>query len=369
MLSPGHSRASSCSLTQGDGPDFLNFAVNQLSVDDESECMFPMVNEKKFGDCLVNAKERDGVKKVVENLEKKGSRNLTQLQCEEDESNSEEKRNAEKRSGNERKSISGLSSSYGEEAAAKNLSKSKVIKETSGLKIEEKIPKARTHFRELEAVTKSAAVWKSHVFTDRFSVGMELSQGRNKRHSVRKRTWHLLRNLPQSKAHNFSKSQTRMGFHDIATNFYDLKRESKIKSLDNRRNFSLAERSGAKWLQKTVRPNKTELPPINLASTRNYSTQWMPKKSIPSHSEVDLVNEYSRFERSARKQPDLKTVVLKSVLQALETTQLGGKSRADFVKHSISSLEHNNNRERFKKKALPVVKSALAFKHPSSKSA
>ena len=36
------SRCSSCSFALDDGPDFLDFAVNQFSVDDDSEFMFSL---------------------------------------------------------------------------------------------------------------------------------------------------------------------------------------------------------------------------------------------------------------------------------------------------------------------------------------
>ncbi|KAJ7340415.1 hypothetical protein OS493_003161 [Desmophyllum pertusum] len=103
-------RASSCSVALGDGPDFLDFAVNQLSVDDESEFMFPVVEDSKVGDRLVNANCLDETKKEIKRLENRANQNVaTQQHGEEHENYSTEELRTESKKvksfgSNERKS-------------------------------------------------------------------------------------------------------------------------------------------------------------------------------------------------------------------------------------------------------------------------
>lgn len=375
MLSPG--RCSSCSLSLGDGPDFLDFAVNQPSVDEESEFMFPVLEERKFSDRLgVNANDPNDTKKEFQRLKNKATQNSPTLQQRGGHKNRSEKQLAtgEKMNSlasNERKSSTAkkLSRSEQGETSATELNKGKTT-EILDLKIKDKMPEARGTFKELRAVTKSAAIWKGRVFTENHSLGMGVSLNRNKRTSVRKLgNWSLLRNMPQNKD-KYSKNQRKLGFYDIATNLYSQKKESKIDpGLEGKRYFSLAERSGARWLQNTACSNKTELPPIDFASSKRYSSHWMPQKSIPSRAEVNVFNECSNFQGSSRKQSDLNSIDLKSVLQTLEAVHLDGQSRAELLNQSLASLNRNSNQANFKKKALPLVKSALAFKHHGNKSA
>ncbi|XP_078347914.1 uncharacterized protein LOC144633012 [Oculina patagonica] len=363
MLSSG--RCSSCSLALGDGPDFLDFAVNEPFVDEESEFMFPVLEERK---CGVHANDHNDAKKEFHRLKNRAAQNSPTLQ---------ERRGHESRSkkqlataekmdsfgNNERKSSTAqkLPTSEQGKTSASELNKGKTT-EILDLKRKDKIPEARGTFKEFEAVTKSAAMWKGRVFTERHYPGMEISLNRNKRTSVRKLgNWSLLGNMPKDKDKYFW-NHRKLGFYDIATNLYAQKKESKIDSgLD-----SLDERSGAWWLQNTARSNKTELPPIDFASSRRYSSHWMPQKSIPLRAENNVFNECSNFK--GRKQSDLNSIALKSVLQTLDATHLDGQSRAELLKHSLSSLNRNSKQANFKKKALPLVKSALAFKHHGNKS-
>lgn len=372
-------RASSCSVALGDGPDFLDFAVNQLSVDDESEFMFPVVEDSKVGDRLVNANCLDETKKEIKRLENRANQNVaTQQHGEEHENYSTEELRTESKKvksfgSNERKSSTDeklIPSSRQGKTSDKESNKGQTI-ETSELKIlQKRIPKARGRFKEFGAMTRSATVWKAHVFTqDSHSSGMEVSLNRNKRSSVRKGNWPLLRNLPHNKD-KYSRNQKKLGLYDIATDLYALNKESKIDSLENTKHLdSLSERSRARWLQNTVRANKKELPPIDFASRRRYSTHWVPRKSIPSHPEDHVFNEYSYFQRSATKQSDSNGVGFQSFLQTQETTHPGGPNKAELLKHSFASFEHNKNRATLKKKALPLLQSALAFKHHGNKSA
>ena len=372
MLSPG--RASSCSLALDDGPDFLDFVVNQHSVDEESEFMFPVLEERKFRDRLdVNGKDGDATKKEFQRLEKR----IPTLQLNGGRKNSREENPSTGKkmnsfASNEPKTstVKKLSCSGQGETSAQELNKGKAP-ETLDLEIKDEMPEARRRFKELTAVTKSAVIWKGRVLTQNHSPRMEVSLNRNKRTSVRKLgdCWSLLRNMPHDKD-KYSRNQKKLGFYDIATNLYAQKKESKVDSeMESTRYRSLARRSGERWLQNTVRPiNKTELPPIRFASRRTYSSHWMPQKSIPSRAEVNVLNECSNFQGSARKQSDLNSIDLKSVLQTLETTHLDGQSRADLLQQSLASLNRNGNQGNFKKKALPLVKSALAFKHYGSKS-
>lgn len=378
MLSPG--RCSSCSLSQGDGPDFLDFAVNQLSVDEESEFMLPVLEERKSGDRLVlNASDHDDTNKDFQRFENRTPRNSSTLkQNKGNEDSSEEKLEAGRRmksfAGNERKTSTineRLPSVGQEESSAGELNKDKNT-EIFDSKRKDKMSEARGTFKQLGAVTKSAAIWKGCVFTESHSHRMETSLNRNKRNSVRKLgDWSLLRNMPQNKDKNF-RNQKKIGLYDIATNLYAKKKEFKVDSaLESSRHLSLAERSGARWLKNTARSKKTELPPIAFASRRRYSSHWMPLESIPTRADANNSNEYGHFQGSARKQSDLNGIALRSVLQTLETTHLvDGQSRAELLKQSLASLNFNkSNQGNFKNKALPLVKSALAFKHRSNKSA
>ena len=377
MLSPG--RSSSCSPALSDGPDFLEFAVNHLSVDDESEFLLPVV-EGKFGDGLSNASDHLEAKEEP-GLENGASQDIpTQLQQQkEDENGSEENPSTETKTNssvgcNERKSSvdNKLPSLEQRKTSAEDLNTGKMsgIPGTSDLKINSKRPEAQGSFKELGAVTKSAAIWKGRVLTESRSHRFEISHSWNKRNSVRKLgDCSFLRNAPPNKD-KYPNNQKRLGLYDVATNLYakkgEFKRDSTLKST---RYLSLAERSGAKWLQNTVRSKKTELPPIDVVSRKRYSAHWIPQKSIPSYGKVNVLNEYSDVQRGARKQSDPNSIVLKSVLETLEATRLSGQNRVEVLKHSLASLSRNNNQANFKKKALPLVKSALAFKHHGNKSA
>ena len=428
MLSPG--RSSSCSPALSDGPDFLEFAVNHLSVDDENEFLFPVV-EGKFGDGLVNASDHHGAKDELQGLDNGASQDIpTQLQQQkedengseenlstetetdssagcnerkssadnklpspgasqdttrqlqqqkEDENGSEENPSTETKANssagsNERKSSTDnkLPSSEQGKTSAEDLNTGEMseMSGTSDLKINSKRPEAQGSFKELGAVTKSAAIWKGRVLTESRSHRFEISHHRNKRNSVRKLgDCSLLRNAPPNKD-KYPNNQKKLGLYDVAANLYAKKREFKRDStLKSTSYLSLAERSGAKWLQSTVRSKKTELPPIDVVSRKRYSTHWVPQKSIPSHGEVNVLNEYSDVQRDARKQSDPNSIVLKSVLETLEATRLSSQNRVEVLKHSLASLSRNNNQANFKKKALPLVKSALAFKHSGNKSA
>ena len=381
MLSPGHSLSSSPVLS--DGPDFLEFPVNQLSVDDETEFLFPVVEDEKFGDGLVNAIDKHGMKGEFEDLENGASQadSPTRWQQKKEGENSREETPTTEMTTNssagcnERKSSADnkLPSSEQEKTSAEDVNTSKMSEtaETLDLKIKSKRPEDKGSFEELGAVTKSAAVWKRRVFTESRSHRIEISHHRNKKNSVRKLgDWSLLRNVPHN-SDKYSNNYRKAGLYDVATNLYAKKRESKryLTPLKSARYLSLAERSGAKWLQNTVRSKKMELPPIDVVSKKRHSTHWIPQKSVPPHGEVSVVNEYSNFQRNARRQSDSNSIVLKSVLETLEATHLGGKKRVEVLKHSLASLSRNDNQANFKKKALPLVKSALAFKHHGNKSA
>lgn len=368
MLSPARSLSFSPVLSEG--PDFLEFAVNHLSVDDECEFLFPVV-ERKFGDGLVNASDHHETKEF-QRLENGASQDTpTQLQQQkEDENGSEENPSAEKKTNssvgsNERKSSAEnkLASPEQGKTSAEDSNSGKTSG-TSDLKTNTKRPEAQASFKELGAVNKSAAIWKGRVLTESRRHQFEISHNRNKRNSVRKLgDCSLLRNVPPNKD-KYPNNQKKLGLYDVATNLYARKREFKRDStLKGARCFSLAERSGAKWLQNTVRSKKTELPPIDVVSRKHYSTHWLPQKSIPSQDEV------SDVQRDARKQSDSNSIVLKSVLETLEASRLSGQNRVEVLKHSLASLSRNNNQASFKKKALPLVKSALAFKNHGNKSA
>ena len=370
MLSPGHSRSSSCSFLEGDGPDFLEIAINELCTDDEIDFVFSLRNEEIFGEDQVDANQSNvGVECESQNrLELKERPGSNKTQCKEDKSNNEEKSYKETKihsiGEDERKPslVKGELNSAGKgKVLAENLDKRKPVGAIARSKKGDTLPKLGSHSKKLEAVTKTAEIWKSRAFADGFSIGIDISPSGNEKPSACKGTRPSLRNLPRGK-NDFSKNQKKIGLHDVVTNLYTRKKEYRLNSLDNRRNFRLAERSGAKWLKNTIRHDKRELPPIDFSSKRHYSTQWNPKQSISSNSDQH------HFETPNKKDSELKSVLLKSIMQTLEKTQLGGKSRAELVKHSISSLEQTDNgRERFKKKAVPVVKSTLAFKHPCDK--
>lgn len=378
MLSPCHSSSSSPVLS--DGPDFLEFPVNQLSVDDESEFLFRVVEDEKFGDVLVNAIDKHEMKGEFERLENGASQadSPTQWQQQKEGENSREETPTTEMTTNssagcnERKSSADnkLPSSEQEKTSAEDVNTGKMSEtaETSDLKIKSKRPEDKGSFEELGALTKSAAIWKRRVFTESRSHRIEISHNRIKKNSVRKLgDWSLLRNVPHN-SDKYSNNYKKAGLYDVTTNLYAKKSESKrdLTPLKSARYLSLAERSGAKWLQNTVRSKKMELPPIDVVSKKRYSAHWIPQKSVPPHGEV---NEYSNVQRNARKQSDSNSIVLKSVLETLEATHLGGKKRVEVLKHSLASLSRNDNQANFKKKALPLVKSALAFKNHGNKSA
>ena len=406
MLSPG--RSSSCSPALSDGPDFLEFAVNHLSVDDENEFLFPVVEETKIGDGLVNASDHhetpreesvsveerkfgDGCvnasdhhetpKEEFQRLENGADQDTpAQLQQQKEGENSREENPIIKTNSsagcNEWKSSTDnkLPSSEQESSSrAEDFNTTGIMpvtSEISELKVKTKLPEAPGSFKELGAVTKSAAIWKRRVFAESHDHLFEISHNRNMRNSVRKLgDCSLLRNVPHNKD-KYSNKQMKLDLYDVAANVYAKKRESKRDStLKSARYLSLAERSGAKWLQNTVRSKKMELPPIDVVSRKPYSTHWIPQKSIPSHGEVNVLHEYSAVQRDTRKQSDSDSVVLKSVLETLEATHLRDQNRVEVLKHSLASLSRNSNQANFKKKALPLVKSALAFKHHGNKSA
>ena len=376
MLSPD--RTSSCSPALSDGPDFLEFAVNHLSVDDESEALFPFVEDGKFSDDLVNTRDQYETKEEFQRLENGASQDSpaqSQEHTERENRNSTETKTNSYANRNEQKPSIDDKLPNSEQTSAEGLNTGKMSETpgTSDLKIKSKRPEGQGSLKELGAVTKSAAIWKGRVFTESRSNRMiDHSLNRNKRNSVRKLgDWSLLRNVPHNRD-KYPNNHKKVGLYDVATNLYAKKRETgkRDSALKSSKYFSSAERSGSKWLQNTVRSKKTELPPIDVVSRKRYSTHWIPQKSFPPHSEVNVLHEHSNVQSDARKKSDSNSIVLKSILETLEATHFSGQNtRVEALKHSLDSLSRNNNQANFKKKALPLVKSALAFKHHGNKSA
>ena len=357
------SRSSSCSYALDDGPDFLEFAVNQMSVDDESEFMFPIWPEKQSDDSFGN----DKTGKEFQRLEMKAKSNTGAIQ--QHDHNGEGKNAAIM---NNRLAIPGSNeqrrrSDIDDEIHREFSRTGKTFKSDHDAR---KTPPSRG--MSLKVTKSPAAQWKTQPFMA--SQGMKVGAlfDRSKNSLVRNEYWPLLRNLPYEKEKYLEqRNKKKVGLYDIATNLYALKKSNKeatgMHSLETKTNLSLAQRRGSAWLQNNLCTNKTQLPPMDSAQMRRYSEEWLPEKSVPSHYRTDVWKD--SWQRSARRQSakDSNGVVLKSVLQTLETAHLSGPSRYEVLKHSLPSGARSKDQATFGEKALPLVKSALAFKRRDNK--
>ena len=199
-----------------------------------------------------------------------------------------------------------------------------------------------------------------------------LGPGKNSQ-SMRTEYWPLSRNLSYGKEkYSSQRSQKKMRLYDIATNLYALKKEQnkdpilhlpKMKT-KLKTKTSLRQPSGSCGFKTACLTTKLK-PPINCCSRlRRYSEQWLPENSVTSGFEDEVGRESGYFQSDTRRQlaKDASGIILKSFLHNLDTLRLSDPSRKNLLKHSLSSLDRQN-REAFRRKALPLVKGALAFQH------
>ena len=367
-------RASSSSLALGESPDFLEFAVNQLSVDDESEFLFPISCHEDPN--VDNVKVSEGHDKAeFQGLELKSQSNVgpSEQQLEENEHKSERESTTSETinstwsiigSDGRRRSNTDYKIHRQFNRSAKELNKGKnsafLESDKGSLQlIDTENKKAKARFR----LSKSEYESKARSFTERHNTKVGFSLEGNQGPSRQKDYWPLLRNMSYEKE-KYSKrgKQNKLALYDIATNLYALKKEKNndpaTHSPYSKPVLSLAHRNcGSLWLQNSLRIKKNQLPPMDSCQKRTYSEQWVPRKSVAP----------SFFQKSAKKEIVKDGMAFKSVLQTLETMNLGGPNRHNLLEQSLTSIDRNKNRATLRKKALPLVKSALAFKHHSNK--
>ena len=365
------SRSSSCCFALGDGPDFLDFAVNQVSVDDDSsEFMFPSWPEKQSGDCggedydktryefeqfEMETKSKDAAP-LEENKDiNEGQDTNTKLEITE---RNERRRRSDIQEALRRQFDRSLEAFKSDKQCLQPINAEKKTTKPQGMR--QKASKSTATHRKRQPFMKSQGT------------KLDASYVRMKAVPMRRECWPLLRNPPhENERFSRQKSQKKLGIYDIATNFYELRKgqnkdlmlhppktETKAKA-----NLSLAQRSGSNWLQKSLRSNKTQLQSIGSSRVRHYSEEWIPEKSV--HYKGEVWNESSNFQSNASRQSasDSSAIVLKSVLHTLETTRLSDPNKKDLLKYSLPSLDRSKNQASFRRKALPFVKSVLAFKH------
>ena len=368
------SRSSSCCFGFGDGPDFLDFTVNQVSVDDDSsEFMFPLWPEKQSGDSGIEDydKTRGGFQRFEMETKSKGAAESKHIS---EGGDTNKKLAITER--NERRRRSDIQEELHRQYS-KTVEAFKSDKHLQLINAEKKTFKAQG--MGLKPSKTATTHCKGQSFMKSQSMKMDASLGRMKNVSLRKESWPLLRNPPyENERYSRQKSQKKLGIYDIAANFYEPRKgqnkgsilhapktETKAKT-----NLSLAQRSGSHWLQKSLRScTKTQLQPIGSSRVRrHYSEEWIPEKSL--HYKGEVWNESINFQSNASRQSvtDSSGIDLKSVLHTLETTRLSDPNKNDLLKqYSLPSLDRSKNEASFRRKALPFVKSALAFKHNGNK--
>lgn len=373
------SRCSSCSFALDDGPDFLDFAVNQFSVDDDSEFLFSPWPEMEPSDS--DGKVCNEAKNELQEIEMKTQSNY-------DNGVTHAEKNQLVNEGENSAIVNtSLAITESKERRRKSNTDGREIRKTSQPFKSDKrsfqiINAEKLTNRQAEKMglkmTKSNE-WKSQYSS--VSRGMKLDPslgpGKNSQ-SMKTEYWPLLRNLSYRKEkHSSQGSQKNMELYDIATNLYALKKEqtkapilhlpktkTKLKT-----KVSLRQPSGSLWLQNSLPYNNTKTP-ITAGSSRlrRYSEQWLPEKSVPSGFEDEVGRESGYFQSDTRRQlaKDASGIILKSVLHNLDALRLSDPSRNNLLKHSLSSLDRKN-REVFRRKALPLVRGALAFQHNNKK--
>lgn len=382
------SRSSSCSAAHGDGPDFLDFAVNQMSVDDDSECMFllwPEKTESSYSFSKGYDKTRKELQRLGE-LKSKSNSGPPQQQREESEHNTKEENAAANMDiklaipgSNERRRKSHIDDELRIHSRQFSTTGDCSKSDKGSLQLinaEDKTPQTRR--MEFEASKSAVEHWKAQTF--RVSHGMKVGDllDRGKDPLVRKENWSWLRNLPHEQGKlPRQANKKKLGLYDIATNLYALNKDSKkdprMPSLKKKTNLSSAQRRGSLWLENSLRTNKTLLPPMESSELRRYSEVWIPETSVLPRYKADIWKKCSHLQRSAKQLAnDLNGVAFKSVLHTLERTHLSCSSRNDVKKYSLPSILHHSsklNQRSFRRKALPLVKSAhaLAFKHHGDK--
>lgn len=365
------SRSSSCCFSLGDGPDFLGFTVNQVSVDDESEFMFPLWPEKQSGDSGSENydKTRGGFQRFEMETKSKGATESKHI-SEGGDTNKKlaiTERNQRRRRSDIQEE---LRRQYG-----KTIEAFKSDKHLQLVNAEKKTSKAQG--MGLKPSKTAAIHCKGQSFMKNQSMKMDASLGRMKNVPLRTDCWPLLRNPPYvNERYPRQKSQKKLGVYDIAANFYEPRKGQNKDSILHapktetkaKTNLSLVQLSGSHWLQKSLRSKKTQLQPIGSSRVRrHYSGEWIREKSV--HYEGEVWNESINFQSNASRQSatDSSGIVLKSVLHTLETTRLGDPNKNDLLKYSLPSLDRSKNEASYRRKALPFVKSALAFKHNGNK--
>lgn len=341
-----------------DGPDFLDFVINEVSVDDESDFMFPISCQEKQnkGDEKPNAREQIKKQDNAVNKQQKRGENHGQEDTPKININTTMATEEQKKYNKEQESKRCLKSSNGKLENNDNiLSASLKCTTRSPFLLRDNMKPGKTSKMRLRLSDESGAKLKERALS-------ELSRNVKIRSSVQKYYWPFLPNPPYKTEDKWKeKKQKQPALYESATNFSALKKDVNtdllIHSAQTKTLVSSSHRKCASlWVHNSFCVKKNQLPPID---SLRYSDEWIPENSVPSRSNVEVSSSQINDMRSKE------DFVLKAISETLKTIQLGELSRKELLKHySLPAAGQGKNQAiRLKRKALPGIKSSLSFKN------
>lgn len=359
--------SATSSLRPDDGPDFLDFVINEVSVDDESDFMFPIFCHEKQnkGDEKTNARERIKKHDNAVNKQQKRGENHSQEDTPKININTTMATEEQKKYNKEQESKRCLKSSN-RELENKDTILSASLKCTTVTtrspfllrdRPRDNMKPGKTSKMHLRLSDESGAKLKERALS-------ELSRNvkiRSSVQSVQKYYWPFLPNPPYKTEDKWKeKKQKQPALYESATNFSALKKDANtdllIHSAQTKTLVSSSHRKYASlWVQNSVCFKKNQLPPID---SLRYSDEWIPEKSVPSRYNGEVNSSQINDMRSKE------DFALKAISETLKTIQLGELSRKELLKHSLPAAGQGKNQAiRLKRKALPGIKSSLSFKN------
>lgn len=352
------------SLRPDDGPDFLEFVINEVSVDDERDFMFPISGHEKQNknDEKPNARERIKKQDNAVNKEQKRGENHGQEDTPKININTTMATEGQKKYNKEQESKRCLESSSRElENNDTILSASLKCTTRSPFLLRDRprdnMKPGKTSKMRLRLSDESGAKLKERVLSE-LSPNVKI---RSSVQSVQKYYWPFLPNPPYKTEDKWrEKKQKQPALYESATNFSALKKDENtdllIHSAQTKTLVSSSHRKYASlWVHNSFCVKKNQLPPID---SLRYSDEWIPENSVPSRNNVEV---------SASQINDMRSkedFALKAISETLKTIQLGQLSRKELLKHSLPAAGQGKKQAiRLKRKALPGIKSSLSFKN------
>ena len=348
-----------------DGPDFLDFVVNEVSVDDESDFMFPISCHEKQnkGDEKTKARERIKKQDNAVNKQQKRGENHDQEDTSKININTTMATEEQKKKYNKEQESKRCLKSSNRELENNDTILSASLKCTTRSPFllrdrpRDNMKLGKTSKMRLRLSDESGAKLKERAFS-------ELSRNvkiRSSVQSVQKYYWPFLPNPPCKTEDSWKeKKQKQPALYESATNFSALKKDVNtdllIHSAQTKTLVSSSHRKYASlWVHNSFCVKKNQLPPID---SLRYSDEWIPENSVPSRNNVEVSSSQISDMRSKE------DFALKAISETLKTIQLGELSRKELLKHSLPAAGQGKNQAiRLKRKALPGIKSSLSFKN------